>query len=462
MPEVRTADPADGRRARSVPVHRALPSLIRDPLGALVRFADQAGGEVVRLNLGPFRPFVVSDPAHVQHVLRDNAANYTRDGNGMLWGPVKRLFGEGILAEGQVWAASRRTLQPLFTARRVDVLTDRMAELINTAADELRAPAAAGEQVDIGSELSKIVCRAIMGALFADRVSASDALRIVAAQDRIATAIIPRLLVPFVPNSVPVPGDRAFTEGVRTIDDVLLPVVREARRHPDEGDDVIATLVRARDEDGRELDERQVRNDAVAMFATTTETTFGVLTWLWPLLEAHPDVADRLYDEIDRVVGPDPVRRSHLPELRYTRMVLEELLRLYPVGWLIPRTAVAGDVVGGTRIDPGASILISPYITQRMATFWDSPDDFDPERFAPERVKRRHRYAHYPFGGGPHQCLGQYLFYLETQLIVAAILSRFRFRMADSAIPVPQVAASLRPKERVKLTLRPLDRPDHG
>lgn len=449
---------ADAAPPPRIPIHRTLPPLIRDPLRALVDFGEQADGNIVRLDFGAYRAYLVSAPEHVQHILRDNAENYIRDGKGLLWRPVGRLFGEGILADGPVWTASRRTLQPLFTAKRLEALTDGLAEAIGEAVDALAEPARTGQLLDIGTELSRIVCHAIMRVLFADKVSVPDALRILTAQDTIAHSVVARLLMPFVPNSVPMPGDRAFRSAVQTIDDILLPAVRAARRHPDGGDDVISTLSRARDADGRELDERQVRNDVVAMFATSTETTYASLTWLWTLLDAHPEVADRLYDEIDRVVGTGPVRRSALAELRYTKMILDELLRLYPVGWLIPRTAVADDVIGGVRIPAGTDILITPYVTQRMARFWDRPEVFDPERFTPERVRQRHRYAYYPFGGGPHVCLGQHLYHLEAQLIVATILSRFRFRLRRPVIPAPQVAASLRPRERVELTLLPLDR----
>ncbi|WP_433088528.1 cytochrome P450 [Dactylosporangium sp. CA-052675] len=446
------------RKAAAVPLYRAVRELARNPLDALVGFAEAAGGDVVRVNLGAFRPYLVSNPAHVQHVLRDNAGNYLRDGKGMLWRPVKRLFGEGILAEGQVWAASRNTLQPLFTAKRVDALVDGLAASIEASVERLDEPARQGRAIDLGAELSQIVCAAIMRVLFADKVSVAEALRIVGAQNTIATAIVYRLVVPFVPNAIPMPGDRPFQAAVQQIDDVLLPIVRAARERGDDGSDIIATLSRAVDAAGRPIDERQARNDTVAMFATTTETTFGVLTWLWPILRAHPEVADRLYDEVDRVVGDGPVRREHLPELTYLRMVLEELLRLYPVGWLIPRVAAEADVIDGTLIPAGADILISPYITQRMSAFWDRPQEFDPERFASPRAERRHRYAHYPFGGGPHQCLGQYLFYLESQLIVAAMLRRFRFELTHPVIPEPQVAASLRPKTPVELTLLPRTR----
>jgi cytochrome P450 len=458
MPEVMHDQPVEAGRARPIRVHRALPSLVRDPLTALVDFGTQADGEVVRLNVGSFRPYLVTNPVHVQHILRDKAANYERAGDGLFWRPIRRLFGEGILGEGQIWGASRRILQPLFTAKRVEAMVDGMATAIGAAVDELSQPCQEGRSIDLGGELTRIVCQAMMRVLFADKISLSDAMRVVAAQDTIATAVLPRIAVPFAPLSLPMPGDRAFRNAVQIVDEVLLPVVREARRRRDDGDDVISTLCRARTDDGRELDERQVRNDTVAMFAATTETTINLLTWLFPHLHARPEVATRLQDEVDRVVGNDQVGPQHLPELRYTKMVLDELLRLYPIGWLIPRRAMAADVVGGVRVDAGATIMISPFITQRLTAYWDRPELFDPERFSPENVRRRHRYAHFPFGGGPHQCLGMYLFYLEAQLIVATLLTRFRVRPHDPAVPAPRLAASLRPRDKVEVTLLPRER----
>ncbi|SCF21451.1 Cytochrome P450 [Micromonospora echinospora] len=445
--------PAQASRPARVPLRRMLPALVRDPARALIDAGNRTGGRLARINLGSFRPYLVTHPDHVQHVLRERAENYERAGDGLFWRPVKRLFGEGILGEGQIWSASRRMLQPMFTAKRVESMIDGMAEAISDAVDELDAPSRVGRPVDIGSEQARIVCRAIMKVLFADKISVPDAMRVVDAQDAIASAVIPRIVVPFAPLSLPMPGDRTFRRAVRIVDEVLVPIVRESRATAEEGDDVISTLWRARTDDGRQLDEQQVRNDTVAMFAATTETTINVLTWLWPHLDEHPEVADRLYEEINRVVGDEPVRREHLGELRYTRMVLDELLRLYPIGWLIPRRAVAADVVGGVEIEAGATVVASPLITQRMSAFWDRPDEFDPERFRPEQVRARHRYAHFPFGGGPHQCLGMYLFYLEAQLIVATMLSRYRFRLRQPGVPGLRLAAALRPRRRVELTL---------
>ncbi|KKJ94703.1 cytochrome P450 [Micromonospora sp. HK10] len=451
------AAPPDGAgRPHIAPLRRTLRGLVRDPLGTLVGLADAAPNQVVQLNLGTIRPYLVAEPAHVQHVLRDNAANYTRAGNSMMWKSVRKLAGDGILSEGPAWEDSRRRLQPHFTAKRIDAVVDDMSQAISEAVDELAEPARAGVPVDAATEISRIICQAVIRVFFGNKISVPDGVRVVAEQDTVATALRFRLLAPFLPESVPAPGDRAFRRAVRNIDDILLPLVRAERAHPDGGDDILAALARARDADGRELTEQRVRDDLVSMFATTTETTYVVLTWLFPLLEQLPDIADRLYAELDRVVGPgEVISREQLGQLQYTRMVLDELVRMYPSGWLVPRTAIADDVIGDTRIRAGGTVILSPYVTQRLARFWERPDVFDPERFAPDRPRRSHRYAYYPFGGGAHQCIGQYLFQLEAPLIVATLLSRFRYRLRTPGMPNPQLAASLRPRERVPLLLTP-------
>ncbi|MET8912667.1 cytochrome P450 [Micromonospora sp. NPDC004551] len=441
-------------RARQVPLRHALPRLARDPLGALVHYANEGNGEIVQLNLGTFRPYLVTHPEHLQQILRDRTT-YIRDGNSMLWRSVRRAVGDAILVtEGAQWESSRDTLQPLFTAKRAETLVDRMAVAIAEAVDAFDAPARAGQAVDAMTLMSQVVCQATTRVLFGRKIPLSDALQIYAHLGTITRTMVPRLLAPGMPYWVPLPGDRAFRAAVQGIGALVLPIIRKERMNPSDGDDIIATLCRPR-ADGSQASEESVRSDLVAMFSTATETTIGVLSWLWPVLEKHPDVAERLYAEVDEVVGVrGTVQRTHIPQLRYSRMVLDEMLRLWPAGWTIPRTAVGEQVLGGVRIESGATILVSPFATQRMAAFWDSPDVFDPQRFAPDKPKRQYRYSYFPFGGGPHQCIGQYLFLLEAPIIMATLLSRFRFRLGQPADLTPRIGASLRPRSSTLTLLR--------
>ncbi|WP_203998581.1 cytochrome P450 [Micromonospora lutea] len=438
-----------------MPAWKALPSFLRDAHQSLVDTGNASGGEVVRLGLGVSSPYLVTNPDHVRQVLQDRSANYPRGDDTALWRSVRKLVGDGILAEGDSWLASRRILAPLFRRGRIDALVAPMAEAIEGATGRLDEAAATGSVVDIGTELSRLVCAAIMRAFFDSRVSVDDALRIMAAQEAIVTSMAPRLLAPFAPWWIPMPGDRRFHRSVQTIDNILLPVLRAAVREPGDGDDVLSTLARAQ-RDGQPLSERQMRDDLVSMVAVTTETSYVVLTWLWPVLANHPAVADRLYAEVDEVVGAGPVRAEHLSQLTYTQMVLDELLRLYPAGWIVPRRAMASDLLGGVRIEQGATVIVSPYATQRMTAYWGTTaESFDPERFAPGSAEadKSRRHAYFPFGLGMHRCLGEHLFNVEALLIVATLVSKYRFALTDPTVPAPRVAASLRPRQRVELTL---------
>ncbi|RAY15859.1 cytochrome P450 [Actinomadura craniellae] len=447
------------RPARTVPLRRLAPGFLRDPLAAFEKVGTDASGEIIRLNAGTFRPYLVTDPDHVQHVLRGNSANYRR--KGMFWNALERLLGDGILGDGPTWEHSRRNLQPVFTSRNVTSLTERMAETVNQAVDQMAWRGRSGRTVEASQEMNSVVNQTVIKIFFGDRISQQGNALLVPAFETIVHSIAFRLLLPFVPNAVPLPGDRAFLRSVKTVDSVVYPVIREVRRLDDGGDDVIATLCRVRGPDGEPLTDRQIRDDVVSMLGAGTETTSVALTWLWPALEANPEVAETLYEEIDRVVGSDPVGPQHLPDLEYTRMVIQELLRLFPVGWLFPRTAVGSDVIDGVKIEAGATMLFSPLITHHLESIWPDPLTFDPERFRPENARNRHRYAYFPFGGGQHQCLGMHVFNIEAQLIVAAILSRFRPKLTDPRPVKGRIAATVRPRDKIGMTLQPVIRTGH-
>jgi cytochrome P450 len=442
-----------GKPAKKAPFYRVVAGLVRDPISAFEEVGQRSGGDIVRINLGLFRPYLVTRPEHVQHVLRDNNTNYVRDG--MFWKPLRRLLGNGILGYGTRWQASRKTIQPLFTAKHIDSLMTGLTSAILDAVDGFKHVAQPGQPIDATVEMTRVVHRAVSRVLFGDRIARADFDRLAPAIDTAANSVIARLLLPFAPLRMPMPGDRAFRRSVRTIEDVMMPLIRQAREQSLVEGDIVSTLCHTRTPDGRALTDAEVRDDVVAMFAAGTETTAVTMAWFWVALTDNPDVAERLCAEVDRVVGEGPVQPSHLPQLRYTKMVLQELLRLYSSGWIVPRRAAKDDIIDGVRIPAGATVLLSPYLTHRMAWTWDSPHTFDPERFAPEREAKRHRYAYFPFGGGPHQCIGQHFFTAEAQIIIAAMLSRYRPLVLNESAVTPKPAASLRPRQRIDMLLRP-------
>ncbi|MGP3912491.1 cytochrome P450 [Nonomuraea sp. 10N515B] len=435
-------------QARTVPFLRPLARHARIPIRAFEEASDRSGGELVRLNMGPFRPYLVTHPDHVQHVLKTNQPNYVRAG--MFWDPLAPLIGQGILGDGAGWAASRKILQPLFTARYVDSLTERMAEIINELIDTKLGP---GRTVDVGMVISALIHPAIVRLFLGATISDADIERLAPAYDTGVTARSIRLLLPFVPQRIPLPGDRAFKQAIKTIDDVVYPRIRHARSRGDETADLVSRLVGVR---GDEPDaDRLIRDDMVAIHGAATETSVTALSWVWPVLDAHPEIAAKVYEEVERVVGNGPVTVAHLPRLTYLRMFVDELVRLYPPGWILPRTALRTDAIGGVEIAAGSTVVMSPYLTHRLSAFWDRPLMFAPERFSPENERARHRYAYFPYAAGPHVCLGPRLFMMEALLLIAGILCRYRPVLQTSRPIAPRLASTLRPGTELSMTLVP-------
>ncbi|MBF8189307.1 cytochrome P450 [Nonomuraea sp. K274] len=437
------------RQARTLPFVRSLARHARTPVHAFEEASAQASGELVRLNMGPFRPYLITHPDHVQHVLKTNQPNYIRAG--MFWDPLAPLLGQGILSDGEGWAASRKILQPVFTARYVNSLTESMAGIVTELIDAVVAP---GRPLDIAEVMSAVIHPTIVRLFLGATISDADIDRLAPAYDTGVTARSIRLLLPFVPQRFPLPGDGAFKNAIRTIDDVVYPRIHYARARGGDAD-LVSRLCRARE--GEPGADRLIRDDMVAIHGAATETSVTALTWVWPVLDAHPAIAAKVYEEIDRVVGRGPVTMAHLAELTYLRMFVDELVRLYPPGWILPRTVVRTDEIDGVEVAAGSTVVLSPFLTHRLPEFWDRPLEFDPERFAAGGANR-HRYAYFPFAAGPHVCLGPHLFLMEALLVIAGILAKYRPVLHGSGPVTPRLASTLRPATGLTMTLVPASR----
>jgi cytochrome P450 len=158
--------------------------------------------------------------------------------------------------------------------------------------------------------------------------------------------------------------------------------------------------------------------------------------------------------ELAAVLDGRPPAVADLLRLRYTRMVLDEALRLYPPAWALTRSPSADDEVGGYRIPRGATVIASPYVTHRHPAFWENPEGFDPVRFAPESTESRHRYAYRPFGGGPRQCIGNAFALMEAQLVLATLAQRYRLDLVPGYAATPRPQITLRPRGGRPMILR--------
>jgi len=200
------------------------------------------------------------------------------------------------------------------------------------------------------------------------------------------------------------------------------------------------------------MSDQQLRDEVLTLLLAGHETTANALSWTLFLLAQHPDTAANLQSEYRHVLRGRLPQMDDLPQLPLTRMVIEESMRLYPPAWAVGRHALEADEIGGHTIPKGAYVMVFQYVTHRHPDFWEQPDAFDPERFAAERSTGRHRFAYFPFGGGPRLCIGNQFALIEAQLILATILSRHQLLLSPTARVIPEPLVTLRPRGSLLMT----------
>lgn len=418
--------------------------MTRDPLGMMERM-QRDYGDVVRLRVGPIAYYTLFHPEHIKHVLQDNNRNYVK---GPIVGRAKVLIGEGLFSsEGDLWRCQRRLAQPAFHRQRIGAFADTMTACGHDMLDSWHGMAATGASFDLMAETSRVTLRIVGKTLFSldlsgDAATVGDAFLI--ALDYLVYRAFNLVAAPV---RVPTPRNLRFRRALRVLDDVVMRIIDTRRRTGDDPGDLLSMLLAARDEDtGKGMSDRQLRDEIMTFVLAGHETTAVTLGWTWYLLGRHPEIEERLRDEVQRAIGGRTPGFEDLPALRYVRMVVEEALRLYPPLWAFGRQAVGEDRIDGYRIKAGTPVNLSPWVTHRHPGFWEEPERFDPERFTPERVASRHRFAYLPFSGGPRLCIGNEFALMEATLLVAMMAQRYRIEPVDPARRVtPEVRLTIRP-----------------
>ena len=431
---------------RGTPILGCMRDFQRDKLGfirGLTRYGDLARYRTAHLVW-----YQVNHPEGVRRVLQENNRNY---GKGALTrGFFMPVVGEGLLtSEGALWLRQRRLMQPVFHRKSVAAFGSLMTGETQSMLERWQPAIEAGKPLDILSEMSRLTLDVATGALFHAHVG-GEPETLGRAINVLIEDVGYRFEVPFYPpHRVPTPRNRRFRAALRTVDAAVYSIISERRRSGGGEEDLLALLMNTRDETtGEAMDDKQLRDEVMTLFLAGHETTANALTWTLYLISTHPEVETRLRDELDEVLGPE--RRvpavEDLPNLTYTKMVVDETLRLYPPAWITNRQAISGDEILGHRIPAGSFVTLSPYVLHRHPDFWEDPDAFDPERFAPGQGTGRPRFAYFPFGGGPRQCIGQSMALVEAQLILATILRRCRLETVSDGPVEAQALATLRPR----------------
>jgi cytochrome P450 len=408
-------------------------------------------GDVARVKAGPMIVHQFVRPEHIRHIMVSHVDNYPK---GVSHDKLRVALGNGILtSDGPFWTRQRKLMQPTYTPKGVAVFADIMVDATEKMlAEWCNRPQDAGP-LAVNNEMMhlamSIISRSMFGIDISDKYAdAGDALLGIL---EYATSTSMSFIDP--PLYMPTAKNRRFKQALHTIDEFLYGIIDERLQMP-LADDLLSLLISARDEEGNAMDRKQLRDEVLITFFAGHETTANLLTWTWVMLSKNPLVREQLHAELEMVLNGRIPTLEDLPNLVYTRMVIDEALRLYSPVAVMARDPLADDEIDGYQIPAGSLVTITPYITHRHPEFWHNPEAFDPERFTEAEVAKRPRYAYYPFGAGPRICIGQHFALLEAVLALATVAQRFELQLVPGLRIEAEFVGTMRPNRDVLMTLQ--------
>ncbi len=435
------------------PSIRLLLQMQREPLPFLARLAHEYG-DIVYFKAGPRSIYLLNHPDLIQDVLVTHDRKFRKS---QALQRAKRVLGEGLLtSEGDYHRHQRRLIQPLFHRRQIAAYAESM---VNHAARCSDQTAGQGWQdgviLDIHAQMMQLTLAIVGETLFRQDITA-EAKAIGVAMEAL-TQNFQRLLSPMAPllNALPTAENRRLRRSEAELERVVTQLITE-RRGQEQGDDLLSLLLAAHQTGSAEqpMTDRQVRDEVLTLLLAGHETTANALTFSWWLLAQHPVVAAQLHEELACVLGGRLPTVADLEQLRYTRMVFSEALRLYPPAWIVGRQAITAHTIRGYHIPVGATVLVSQWIIHHDARYYPEPARFDPERWTPAAQAARPKFSFFPFGGGSRLCIGEQFAWMEGILILATLAQEWQMQPVTAQPLVLRAGITLRPQHGAPMLLQ--------
>lgn len=443
---------------RGLPLVGSLPALLREgPFEFVTRCVREHGDMFQIPTIGRDRMIVVTHPDEIDRVLTHSDI-YVKDRN---YDPARPLIGNGLVSSsGELWLRQRRLIQPTFHRGMLRNYLPTMVSCVEDMLERWQILCDAGTPIDIYAEMGRLTHHIVGLTLFGLNlaVDAEHAARAVADGLHLAGERVNRGAL-VLPLFIPTPGNLRFRRAVKTLDELVYAIIDGARRTPPDPDapqTLLRLLLDARDESGAVMSDRQLRDELITQYTAGQETTALATTWALHLLSGRTEVIERMRGEAEG--SPQTPTLEDYDRLVYSRMVVDEVMRLRPPVWALTRMARVDDRLRGHPIAAGTTVMFGIYFAHRHPAFWDAPEEFRPERFTPERIKARHRHAYVPFIAGPRSCVGRRFALYEMMATLAGILRRFTVEVLPGQEVGMKVGATCHPDRPILARLVPARR----
>jgi cytochrome P450 len=417
-----------------------------DPLAIYTRWAREFG-DIFYYRAAWMDVYFLNHPSLIEAVLVSQSQHFAKD---KVIQNSRWFLGEGLLtSEGSGWLRQRRLSQPAFHRERMTAYGRTMAAYT----EEMLATWQDADLRDIHQEMMQLTMRIVAKVLFSVEVKA-DTERVAGALNILMRHTSGgRMILPPVLRHVPVPAMMRVKRAVHELDEIVNRIIRQRRASGEDTGDLLSMLMAARDEDGSGMTDRQLRDEILTFLLAGHETTAVSLSWTWYLLSQHPDVEQKLHQELRQVLDGRTPQLEDLPRLPYADKVVKESMRLYPPAWSLARTVTKEIDLAGYCLPVGANVVMSPWILHRDPRFFEQPEQFNPERWTAETAQRLPRFAYFPFGGGPRLCIGASFAIMEAHLLLATIAQRFQLRLLPGHPVDALPSITLRPRHGMRMSL---------
>lgn len=411
-------------------------------------------GDYVRVKTIPgFDFYTLTYPTAIEHVLQTHQKNYHKPD--VFLKPTILLFGNGIFtSEGDFWIKQRRLSQPAFHRDHIGAMASTIVQCVEKMLSSWDTKPD-GCRIDLQHELVRLTLSVAGRTLFsADLTDHADDVGC-AVRDSFEVLNHKMQTYPFVfPLWVPTSDNKQFKHSKGILDSVITRIISTRRSDSEMHQDLLGLLMAAKDEEsGLGMSDEQLKDEVLTLLVAGHDTVAASLAWTWILLSQNPKVRSQLHDELKSVLDGRSPELADSACLVYTRMIFDEALRLFPPAWGQPRQSIEEDVIDGYFLPKNAFVSLNQYTTHRHPEFWERPEEFDPERFTPDKIKSRPKFSYFPFGGGARVCIGQNLALLEAQLAIATIAQRYQIDLLPGQNIVPDPTFTLIPKGVVAATI---------
>lgn len=436
---------------RTWPSLRLVFAIQRDPLTFFTQLARDYG-DIVYFQAGPRSIYLLNHPELIQDVLVTHDRKFRKS---QALQRAKRVLGEGLLtSEGDYHLHQRRLIQPLFHRRQIAAYATTMVRHVARLADPTGGWQE-GSTIDLHAEMMKLTLAIVGETLFQQDIT-GEAQAVGVAMETL-NQNFRRLLSPFAPllDRLPTAENRRLRHSQAELDRIVAHLIA-VRRQQGDGGDLLSMLLSAHEAgaDSQPMSDRQIRDEVLTLMLAGHETTANALTFTWWLLAQQPAVMHQLQEEVDRVLQGRLPTMADLEQLRYTRMVLSEAMRLYPPAWIVGRQALVDHEVGGYPIPAGATVLTSQWVMHHDARYYPEPWRFDPERWSVAAQAERPKFSYFPFGGGSRVCVGEQFAWMEGILLLATLAQQWQMQPLTTTALALRAGVTLRPRAALPMLVQ--------